>query len=48
MIDLTNQPHFFIRAIISLNIGRVVGLGISKAILIGTDNAISFSRLFLW
>ena len=40
VVNLINQSHFFIKA--------VVGLAISRAILTGKKVVIEFSRLFLW
>ena len=48
MVDLVDQPLFFVEAIIGLSISEVIGLIINKAILMGIDIAISFSELFLW
>ena len=47
VIDLANQPCFFVRAIMSLDIGRMIGLAINRAISIGMNIAISFFKLFL-
>ena len=45
VVDLASQSHFFIEAAMGLGIGRVIGLVISRAILIGTDIIVGFSRL---
>ena len=47
VVDLANQPDFFVRAIVSLDISRVVGLAISGAISIETDIVDGFFELFL-
>ena len=47
VVDLANQPDFFVRAVISLDIGRIVGLAISGAISIETDIVVGFFELFL-
>ena len=47
MMNLASQLYFFIRAAMGLDISRVIGLAISKAVLIRTNVAIDFSGLFL-
>ena len=47
MIDLTNQPCLFARVAIDLGIGKVIGLIISRVILMGTNIAASFFKLFM-
>ena len=48
MVDLADQPHFFVGAVMGLGISGAVSLAIGGAVLIGTDIAIGFSRLSLW
>ena len=50
VIDPTDQPclRFIGISAMSLEIGEVMGLVISGAILMGTDVTIGFSRLSLW
>ena len=50
VIDLAGQPHFFIRATISLifDLDRAVNLAIDRIILRKTNIAIGFFELFLW
>ena len=48
VVDLASQPHFFIRAAMSLVIGRAKGLAINGAVLTRMAIAISFFRLSLW
>ena len=48
VVDLVSQLHFFIRAAMGLGIGKTVGLSIGRAILMETDVAVGFFRLFLW
>ena len=47
MVVLAGQPRFFVKAAVGLGIGGAVGLAINRAILTGTDIAISFSGLSL-
>ena len=47
MMNLVDQPYFFIEAVVSLVIDRAVGLAFDGTVLIKTDVDISFSRLFL-
>ena len=48
MVDLVGWLYFFIEAAVDLDIGKAIGLAIGGAILMGTDVAINFFRLFLW
>ena len=48
VIDLISQSHFFVKAIMGLNISGVVSLAISRAVLTGMNIAIGFSELSLW
>ena len=48
MINLAGQLHFFIRAAIDLDIGRIMGFVIDRAILTKIDITIGFFELFLW
>ena len=48
MVDLASQPHFFIRAVVNLDISRIIGLAIGRAISTGSDITIGFSKLSLW
>ena len=48
VVDLADQPRFFVRATMGLGISKVVSLAIGKAVSTGTDVAIGFSGLFLW
>ena len=48
VVDLASQPCFFIGAAVGLAISGAVGLAIDRAILMGTDVAVSFSRLSFW
>ena len=47
VVDLAGQPHFFIRAAVSLDINGVVSLAIIRAVLIRTNIAIGFFGLSL-
>ena len=50
MISLTSQLYFFAGVIIGLiiKLNEVIGLAISRAVLIKTNTIYSFFRLFLW
>ena len=48
MVDLADQPHFFVGVAVGIGIGGAVGLAIGGAVLTGTDVAVGFSGLFLW
>ena len=47
MVDLINQPHFFIEAAVGLGINGAISLVIGRVVLMETDVAIGFFRLFL-
>ena len=47
VVDLAGQPRFFVKATLGLDIGKIVSLAIGRAVLIGTDIAVSFFILFL-
>ena len=47
MVNLTNQPHFFVGAAMSLGIDGAMKLAIGRAVLIETIIAIGFLRLSL-
>ena len=46
MMDLVSWPHFFIEAAIGLDINKVMGLAINKAISIEIDIVIDFLGCF--
>ena len=48
MVDLVNRPHFFIKAVMGLDISKVVCLAISRVVLMETNIAIGFFGLSLW
>ena len=48
MVDLVDQPRFFVGAVMDLGIGRVMGLTIGGAASMETDITVSFSGLSLW
>ena len=48
VVDLVGRPRFFVEAIVSLAIGRVVYLVIGEAVSTETDVAVGFSGLSLW
>ena len=47
MVEPISWPHFcFIGVVVNLNIDKVIGLAIDRAVLMGRKITISFSKLF--